>query len=165
MLFFMCPGQKNQIWSTLCKAPILLESPAWDFNNYSMIIDALVKVHNEAKSSQTKRRILSLFANDFSCAELQQIIPSLSKWRIDQTQQQVIHTGQGQPIPEQPIFHSKIDAAKVDHLLNFITHPDFLQEVAFGTKKLKLDSGEHDSLSYYQAVCCLWQVRVIHPSK
>ena len=53
----MCPGQENQTWSTLRKAPILLDSPnpgsspkIKSFNNYSMIIDALVKVHNEAES-------------------------------------------------------------------------------------------------------------------
>lgn len=57
MLFVMCPAQDNQTWSTLCKAPILLESPnpgsypkRKSFNNSSMIIDALVKVHNEAES-------------------------------------------------------------------------------------------------------------------
>lgn len=57
MLFVMCPGQENQTWSTLRKAPILLDSPnpgsspkIKSFNNYSMIIDALVKVHNEAES-------------------------------------------------------------------------------------------------------------------
>ena len=142
MLFVMRPGQENQIWSTLCKAPILLESPnpgsspkRKSFNNYSMIIDALVKVHNEAESWQTKRQILSLFANDFSCAELQQMIPRLSKWRIDQTRQHVIHTGQGQPIPEQPIFRKKIDAAKVDHLLNFITRPESVTIITKPTVK------------------------------
>ena len=84
---------------------------------------------------QTKRQILSLFANDFSCAELQQMIPRLSKWPIDQTRQHVIHTGQGQPIPEQPIFRTKMDAAKVDHLLNFITCPESLTTITKPTVK------------------------------
>lgn len=132
MLFVMCPGQENQTWSTLRKAPILLESSnpgsspkRKSFNNYSMIMN----------QRQTKRQILSLFANDFSCAELQQMIPRLSKWPIDQTWQHVIHTGQGQPIPEQPIFRTKMDAAKVDHLLNFITRPESVTTITKPTVK------------------------------
>ena len=149
-LSIICPGQENEIWSALRQAPILLENknPAESskrtyFDQKSGIIDALVKAHNEAESWQPKRQILSLFANDFSHAELQQIIPGLSKWRIDQARQHVIHTGQGQPVPDQPIFCTRIDAAKVDQFLDFIAHPDLLQVVAFGTKNLKLDSGEH----------------------
>ena len=149
-LSVICPGQENEIWSALRQAPILLEnqSPVESskrkyFDQKSGIIDALVKAHNEAESWQTKRQILSLFANDFSRAELQQMIPGLSKWRIDQARQHLIHTGQGQPVPDQPIFRTRIDAAKVDHFLDFIARPDLLQDVAFGTKNLKLDSGEN----------------------
>lgn len=69
------------------------------------------------------------------------MILGLSKWRIDQERQYVIHTGQGQPVPDQPIFSTRIDAAKVDHFLAFIAHPDLLQDVAFGTKNLKFNSG------------------------
>ena len=144
------PGQENEIWSALRQTQILLEnqnsggsSKVKYFDQNSGVIDALVKAHNEAESWQTKRQILSLFANDFSRVELQQMIPGLSKWRIDQARQHVIHTGQGQPVPEQPIFRTRIDPAKVDHFLDFIARPDILQDVAFGTKKLKLDSGEH----------------------
>ena len=70
------------------------------------------------------------------------MIAGLSKWRIDKARQHAIHRGKGQPVLEQPIFR-RIDAAKVDHFLDFISRPHLLQDVAFGTKNLKLDSGEH----------------------
>ena len=54
------------------------------FDVKSDLIDALIEAHNQAQSWQTKRQILSLFANDFSRLELQRMIPGLSKWRIDQ---------------------------------------------------------------------------------
>ena len=101
-LSVMCPGQENQIWSALRKAPVLLESQnpggsskIISFNQHSMNIDSSVKAHNAAESWQTKSQILPLFANDFSRAELQPMFPRLSKWSIDQTRQRVIHTGQG----------------------------------------------------------------------
>ncbi|KAK3747904.1 hypothetical protein QZH41_010207, partial [Actinostola sp. cb2023] len=150
-LSVICPGQENEIWSTLRQTgPLLSEnqnagesSKRMHFDQNSGIIDVLVRAHDEAETWQTKRQILSLFANDFSGAELQQMIPGLSKWRIDQARQHAIQTGKGQPILENPIFRTRIDSAKVDHFLDFISRPDLLQDVAFGTKTLKLDSGEH----------------------
>ena len=102
----------------------------------------LVKAHNEAPSWQTKRQILSLFANDFSRSELQKLIPGLSKWRIDQARDHATKIGRGQTVPEKKIFRRRIDNAKVDHFLDYISRPQLLQDVAFGTKTLRLDSGE-----------------------
>ena len=102
----------------------------------------MIKAHNEAESWQTKRQILSLFANDFSRSELQSLIPGLSKWRIDQARSHATQTGKGQPVKEKPIYRARIESAKVDHFLDYISRPELLQDVAFGTKTLKLDSGE-----------------------
>ena len=91
---------------------------------------------------QTKRQILSLFADDFSRAELQEMIPGLSKWRIDQARQHATEAGKGQPLLEIPSFRTRIEHEKVDHFVEYISRPEFVQDVAFGTKTLKLDSGE-----------------------
>ena len=149
-LSVICPGQENEIWNSLRQDSLLVENQSLEdsskrkyFYQNSAILEVLVKAHDAAESWQTKRQILSLFANDFSRVELQQMIPGLSKWRIDEARQHVIHRGKGLPVLEQPIFRRRIDAAKVDHFLDFISRPDLLQDVAFGTKNLKLDSGEH----------------------
>ena len=42
---------------------------------------------------------------------------------------------------EKPIYRARIENAKVDHFLDYISRPELLQDVAFGTKTLKLDSG------------------------
>ena len=49
---------------------------------------------------------------------------------------------EGQPLPELLRFRAKIDHEKVDHFIEFISRPEFVQDVAFGTKTLKLDSRE-----------------------
>ena len=36
----------------------------------------------------------------------------------------------------------RLDPAKVDHFLDFISSPSFLQDVAYGTRNLKLSTGE-----------------------
>ena len=70
------------------------------------------------------------------------MIPGISKWRIDQAHQHATEAGKGQPLPEIPSFHTRIDREKVDHFIEYISRPEFVQDVAFGTKTLKLDSGE-----------------------
>ena len=112
------------------------------FDPSSGLVDVLIKVYEQADHWQTKRQILSLFADDFSRAELQEMIPGLSKWRIDQARQHATEAGKGQPLPEIPSFRRKIDPEKVDHFIEYISRPEFLQDLAFGTKNLKLDSGE-----------------------
>lgn len=70
------------------------------------------------------------------------MIPGLSKWRIDQARQHATEAGKGQPLPEIPSFRTRIEHEKVDHFIEYISRPEFVQDVAFGTKTLKLDSGE-----------------------
>lgn len=106
------------------------------------LIGSLIEAHNQAESWQTKRQILSVFANDFSRSELQGLIPGLSKWRIDQARSHAAQVGKGQPLKEKAIYRARIDNTKVDHFLDYIARPELLQDVAFGTKTLKLDSGE-----------------------
>ena len=117
----------------------------------------MVKAHNQAELWQTKRQILSIFANDFTRTELQTLIPGLSKWRIDQARQHSTEAGEGQLVPGKPIFRTRIDPMKVDHFINYISRPDLLQDVAFGTKTLKLDSGEH--------IIILAVIRTLIPSR
>ena len=46
-------------------------------------------------------------------------------------------------MPEEKVHHrDRIDMTKVDHFVEFINRPYFYQEVSYGTKFLKLDSGE-----------------------
>ena len=46
-------------------------------------------------------------------------------------------------VPEEKIHHRvRIDMTKVDHFVEFINRPYFYQEVSYGTKFLKLDSGK-----------------------
>ena len=112
------------------------------FDPNSGLVDILVKVYEQAGHCQTKRQILSLVADDFSRGELQEMIPGLSKWCIDQARQHATEAGKGPPLPEIPSFRTRIEHEKVHYFIEYISRPEFVQDVAFGTKTLKLDSGE-----------------------
>ena len=144
-LSVISPGQEERLWDSLRGEQLKeddLGSKRKHFDMESDLIKALVKAHDDAQTWQTKQQILSIFANDFSRSELQEIIPGLSKWRIDQALLHATSSGRGQPVLEKPIFRTRIGSVNVDHFLDFISRPELLQDVAFGTKTLKLDSGE-----------------------
>ena len=52
-----------------------------------------------------------------------------------------LEQGPGQPVPECSIKRTRLDPQKVDHFLDFISTPTYLQDTAYGTKQLKLDDG------------------------
>ena len=148
MLSVISPGQEKDLWKCIQNDSDLIErdesssSKGKHFDTHTGLIDVLIKAYDPAESWQTKRQILSLFANDFSRRELQTLIPGLTKWRIDQARQHATEAGKGQAVPEQTIFRKRIDQGKIDHFISYISQPQLHQDVAFGTKTLKLDSGE-----------------------
>lgn len=147
VLSVVVPGQEDRMWSCLREErevrDVENEPPAKKKRLDTGLVETLISAHNDAENWQTKRQILSLFVNDFSKTELQEMIPGLSKWRIDQARRHAIDVGEGQPVVETPIFRTRLDPVKTDHFIDFISRPCFLQDVAYGTRKLKLDSGEH----------------------
>ena len=147
VLSVVVPGQEETMWSCLREDQQVRnvgnEPPAKRKRLDTGLVETLISAHNDAENWQTKRQILSLFVNDFSKTDLQEIIPGLSKWRIDQARRHAIDLGEGQPVVETPIFRIRLDPVKTDHFIDFISRPCFLQDVAYGTRKLKLDSGGH----------------------
>ena len=107
------------------------------------IVARLVALYNHANSWSTRQQILSIFASDYSKTELLQLVPGLTKFRIDEARKHTFQTKPGQPIEPPTITRTRLDPVKVDHFLDFISSPTFLQDVAYGMKTLKLSSGEN----------------------
>lgn len=106
------------------------------------LLTTLTRLYEEATTWQVRRQILSMFARDYSKTELQVLIPGLSKWCIDEARHHAFISSRGSLIDTPTIQRCRLDPVKVDHFLDFISSPSFLQDVAYGTKKLKLSNGE-----------------------
>lgn len=50
--------------------------------------------------------------------------------------------GPGQSLVSLIIKRTRLDSVKTNHFVNFIPSTNFIQDVAYDTKNLKLDSGE-----------------------
>ena len=107
------------------------------------IVARLVALYNDANSWSTRQQILSIFASNYSKTELLQLVPGLTKFRIDEARKHAFQTKPGQPIEPPTITRTRLDPVKLDYFLDFISSPTFLQDVAYGMKTLKLSSGEN----------------------
>ena len=70
------------------------------------------------------------------------MIKGLTRWIIDQARSHAASVDAGQPVDRKSIYRTRSDPVQTDHFLDFISQPTYLQDVAFGTKKLRLESGE-----------------------
>jgi len=70
---------------------------------------------------------------------LREMIPGCI-WQIGQARHQAGEEGPGQPVISAPIERTRLDPVKISHFVNFNARPNFLQDVAYGSKELKLDS-------------------------
>ena len=138
-------GQEDVLWDAVKRSSDSLDDidePAqkrkkWDTDTTM----SLVAAYNNAESSQTRTQILSMCVYDFTKSELQELIPGLSKYKIDGARKHAMEEGAGRPIPEHEIKQCRLDLTKTDHFLDFISTPTYTQDTAYGTNELKLDDG------------------------
>ena len=81
MLSVISPGQEKDLWKCIQNDSDLIErdesssSKGKHFDTHTGLIDVLIKAYDQAESWQTKRQILSLFANDFKPQRIANINP------------------------------------------------------------------------------------------
>ena len=107
-------------------------------------LEALVAAYRKAPSKTLKTQILSIYANRFTVKELKAIRPfeNLSDRQIKKARAHSSSEGPGIPITKIPQHRIRLDKSQLDHFLELTSHPYFYQDVALGSRKLKLDSGK-----------------------
>ena len=71
-----------------------------------------------------------------------EIIPGISKRQIDDARRQADLRGPGKPSNTPEIIRVRLDEMKTGHFMDFISSSSLLQDISYGTKSLKLVSGE-----------------------
>ena len=84
---------------------------------------------------------MSIFAQNFKRKQLKDLIPGLTDFRIKESRKHCKEHGQGTAVPTAPVRRFFLSEDKVDHFLRFITSDMISQDTAYGTSKLKLESG------------------------
>ena len=138
MVKSIAPGNASWLYQQVMQRRIRLQAAEGIVED--TLVARLVILYEEAAYWYTRQQILSLFVN--SKSEILALIPGLSKWRINEARKHAFQTKPEQPIDPPRITRCRLDVVKVDHFLDFLSSPSVLQDVAYGTRTLKLESGE-----------------------
>lgn len=106
---------------------------------------ALMQAYKHAPTKNLKTQILSLYAYRYPLNKLQKMhepYESITTWQIKRARTHARECGPGLAVEKSSSNRVRLDTNLVDHFLDFINRPYFYHDVAFGTRKLKLDNGE-----------------------
>ena len=139
VLYAIAPGQEDKVLKDLINRLAIDQSG--DIKHEESI-QAFVEAYSLAKDKATKEQILSIIVDKFTHNEINMWLPEVSKYRLEQAKKHLLSFGRGQRPPEVKRYRTAMTLPKVDHFIEFISSPHFVQDVAYGTRKLKLSSGE-----------------------
>ncbi|CAB3989977.1 Hypothetical predicted protein, partial [Paramuricea clavata] len=132
----IAPGQSNEIFEIIfsdkCERSIVAPE--------NEVVQNLVTLYQDTSSRTTRLEILSIFSQDYSKSQLKQMMPGITTWQIDEARKHAALYGAGTTKETPKTHRTRLNPAKVDHFIDFISQPHFLQDVAFG-RTLTLSNG------------------------
>ena len=105
----------------------------------------LVNAFVQAPTRNLRTQILSIYAYELPKKALQKLhepYGKLSGWQIDRARAHARTCGPGREMKKTKHHRISLNMGKVDHFIDFANRPYFHQDVAFGTRNLKLQNGE-----------------------
>ena len=113
--------------------------------NIPQNVEGLLSAYAKAPTSLLKTQILSLYVNWFPARTLMKLhekFETINEWQVRKAKEHAKIVGPSIPTEKVKTHRVRPDVNKLEHFLDFINRPYFYQNVAFGTRKLKLESGE-----------------------
>ena len=103
------------------------------------LVQSLVDAYGTAVDKVMRTQILSFLVDIFSLPELQRLLPHVNAYKFHQAR---LRFGFGQSATQKTHYRVRMSLTKVDHFITFISSPHLIQDVAYGTRTLRLSSGE-----------------------
>ncbi|CAC5394924.1 unnamed protein product [Mytilus coruscus] len=132
---------------------ILQQLASYDSGNYESsstntnetdteLLKSLADSYSKAESWQIRRQILSVISIQLNYNETEQLIPGLSEYRYYAAKKHSNKEGCGMPPKNREDTRNRMDHAKLDSFLDFITSSHVIKDLPFGERKLKLQDGK-----------------------
>ena len=103
---------------------------------------ALFEAYRASEDKGTKLQILSIIVDLYKHGEIMDLLPDVTTYQLGKAKKHLLLHGRGQPVPVVKRYRTGVTMPKVEHFIEFLTNPNFVQDVAYGTRKLKLPTGE-----------------------
>ena len=97
---------------------------------------SLIHALETTTKKSVRIQILSMLPNIYTKETIMNSIPEVTKYEIDESRK----LKPGELIVKEKIFRSRISQSSIDIFLNFVTSENYLQDVAYGVNKIKLEN-------------------------
>ena len=145
-LSFMYPNEVETVWKDVSSYDItgtrLKQTVSNMIREDSGVLDNIIRAIEDAPTSSVKIQVLSLIADQYTKEELCRMSPSIYKGLVDAAREHSVKEGPGIPREPPTITRDRLDESKVEHFFDFIIHPDFVQDVAYGTQTITVEGEE-----------------------
>lgn len=138
LLETICPGESDDLKDAMF---LKCESSYTDFDAPECI-KALVDSFLKAETPTVRLQILSILANHYSFKDINAKIPSVTQHKFYTARKHAKDFGVGAQVPVEKRSREKVDTAKLEHFLDFITSNQVIKDLPLGEKTLTLSTGE-----------------------
>ncbi len=143
VLEVVAPNDAGLLWKALKESPKINKRYDDIASSESSLLAALIESYKQATHHSTRTQILSVITDKLSFKDLEKLIPGLSRYRFTAANRHRLQHGIGAPVPEKSlVVRERVDPARLDHFIDFITSQHVIQDLPFGRRKLKLSTGE-----------------------
>ncbi|CAG2245178.1 unnamed protein product [Mytilus edulis] len=140
LLESLAPGQGTELMAMIKGEPATTELTD---NSVTDLRKTIIKLYNNSNDFLMKRQTLSMLSKNHTKKQLMEMIPGLSTYSIDQARLHASMYGEGAHVSKPlKLSRQRMDQEKMAHALDFLFNPLFHQVSSYGTKEMKLDSGE-----------------------
>ena len=147
----MCEEKVDEACCAVCKVIVpsssdeLLKSYIMRASRSDKEVEALTSASRQAPTKSQKTQILSIYALRYTSSELKAVRAPFEKLSDRQIKMKELHPKTvrvGLEVEKSPHHRVRIDTSKLEHFLSFVDQPYVYQDVSFGTRTVKLDSGQ-----------------------
>ncbi len=155
-LSFMYPNETETVWKDVSSYDItgtrLKQTVSHMIREDRNVLENIINAIEDAPTSSVKIQVLSLIADQYTRQELCQMSPLIYKGLVDAAREHAVKEGPGAPKEPLIITRDRLDESKVEHFFDFIIHPDFVQDVAYGTQNITIDEEDEKIPSLIRTV-------------
>lgn len=130
----IAPGQSRELLKLITEPTTMDDKPA------NEIMKTLISLFDKAPTRQARLKLLAVFVQHFTKTQLKEMVPGLTTWKIEEARKYADDWDLFEP--KGTVIRYRLDEKKVDHFIDFISSPYYLQDVAYGTRKIRLSNGE-----------------------
>ena len=145
LLEVVAPNDAGLLWRALKESTEVNKRYDDVKSSESSLLTALIESYKQASHHSTGKQILSVIADKLSFKGVEQLIPGLSRYRLTAARRHCLQHGIGALAisPQKSLaVRERVDPARVEHFIDFITSQKVIQDLPFGRRKLKLSNGE-----------------------